>query len=72
MSIAASFFSSMETVNVLKIASTSSADMALVYQILDGVNKYVIIKKYERPEELQVLMMKISYIWKEQPDPAVQ
>lgn len=64
MSIAASFFSSMETVNVLKIASTSSADMALVYQILDGVNKYVIIKKYERPEELQVLMMKISYIWK--------
>jgi len=72
MSIAASFFSSMETVNVLKIASTSSADMALVYQILDGVNKYVIIKKYERPEELQVLMMKISYIWKEQPDSAVR
>lgn len=68
MSIAASFFSSMETVNVLRIASTSSADMAL----LDGVNKYVIIKKYERPEELQVLMMKISYIWKWQPDPAVQ
>lgn len=64
MSIAASFFSSMETVNGLRIASTSSADMALVYQILDGVNKYVIIKKYERPEELQVLMMKISYIWK--------